>query len=86
VTDLPPGESPADRVPVAELAKLAGIAPTHYYLLARQGLAPKPQHGVTFAEASAWLSERAAKKAKKAATVERLRSLYEAAGASGDGK
>jgi hypothetical protein len=66
------------KIPVAELSKIARVAPTYYYAEARRGRAPKPDKGVTLAEAKAWLDGRIAKKAARAAAVRRLRAFYEA--------
>jgi predicted DNA-binding transcriptional regulator AlpA len=73
--DSPAGETPAERVSVVELSKLAGISRNHYYLLARKGEAPSSARGVLLTEAAAWLKERADIKAARAAIVRRLEEM-----------
>jgi hypothetical protein len=84
--EIPPGESPDDLIPVAELCKLAGVTPTFYYAESRAGRAPKSRRGITLAEAKSWLDARAAKKAARTAAAQRLRSLYEVADTQGGRK
>jgi hypothetical protein len=73
------GDSPDDlilKISVAELCKIADVAPTFYYREARHGRAPKPQNGLTLAEAKSWLDKRFAKKVARAEAVRRLRAAY----------
>jgi hypothetical protein len=80
MTDLPVAGEPTSadeiRIPVPELASIGEVSVGYYYRLARTGRAPLSHMGVPMPAARAWLKSRAAKKAKKAAAVQRLRSLY----------
>jgi hypothetical protein len=64
------------KIPVAAVCQIAGVTPTFYYAEARRNRAPKPQNGLTLAEAKSWLDSRFAKKAARAEAVRRLRAAY----------
>jgi hypothetical protein len=78
IAGAPPGNDliPVARIPVAEVCKIAKIAPTFYYAEARRGRAPKSHCGLTLAEATAWLNARFSKKVARAESVRRLRELF----------
>jgi hypothetical protein len=81
--DTPTGISPDKlteencRIPVVELCKIGKVRPTYYYAEARRGKAPKPNRGLTLAEAKAWLDARIAKKSARAEAVRRLHAHYQ---------
>jgi hypothetical protein len=74
------GESPDNlvpRVPIVDLARIAGVTPGFLYAEARRGRAPKSKRGLTLAEATAWIKSRRAKRAARAEAVRELEAFCE---------